>query len=42
MGPKGNIAMGILILAVGAIFLALCSSTAIHEYIGSLIGTSSP
>lgn len=37
MGPKANILAGILVLALGATILILCSSTAIHEYIGSLV-----
>ena len=37
MGAKGNIIMGIIVLAIGALILALCSSTAIQDYIIELV-----
>lgn len=33
MKAKGNILAGVLIIAFGAVLLAICSSTAIHEFI---------
>lgn len=37
MGAKGNIIAGILVLAIGALFLILCSSTAIQDFIVELV-----
>jgi hypothetical protein len=37
MGPKGNIIMGVLVIAVSLVVLALCSSTAFQDYILELV-----
>lgn len=37
MGPKANIFMGVLVIAVSVVVLILCSSTAIQEYILELV-----
>ena len=33
MGPKGNLIMGVLVVAIAGIILALCSSTAFQDYL---------
>ena len=37
MGPKANIIMGVLVVAVSVIILMLCSSTAVQDYIIELV-----
>ena len=37
MGPKGNIIMGVLVIAISVVVLALCSSTAVQDYIIELV-----
>ncbi len=37
MGAKGNIIAGVLLLALGALILVVCSSTAVQDYIIELV-----
>ena len=37
MGPKANIFMGVLVVALSVVILMLCSSTAVQDYILELV-----
>ncbi len=37
MGPKGNIFVGVLVVALGVLVLMFCSSTAFQDYLVELV-----